>query len=130
MPSCANSLAFFADFSGRLVHARPVIVIFGHRTYGAVDEQGGEYAVTKFAHVYYLPIFPTGSVWMTGPETGIPTPLNFKSIAAGYLRTWGLGLGVLCFVLGLTGLNVLLALLGLISASVSISTWKWRKRTS
>ncbi len=29
-----------------------MIIIYGHRTYGAVDEQGGQHAVTRFAHVY------------------------------------------------------------------------------
>jgi hypothetical protein len=107
-----------------------VIVIYGQRTYGAVDEQAGQYAVTKFAHVYYLPIIPTGSVWITGPDRGIPTPLNLKSIAAGYLRTWGLGLGILFVILGLTGVQILLALLGLVCAALSIATWRWSKRTS
>jgi hypothetical protein len=130
MPTRAISLAFFADFSGRLLQPRLVIVIYGQRTYGAVDEQAGQYAVTKFAHIYYLPIIPTGSVWITGPERGIPTPLNFKSIAAGYLRTWGIGLGGLFVVLGLAGSGVLVALLGVLCAALSIATWKWSKRTS
>ncbi len=131
MTTGAISRTLIADFSGRLVHPqRPVIVIYGQRAYGAVDEQAGQYAVTKFAHIYYMPLVPVGSVWLTKPDRGIPTPLNGKSVLSAYARTWGLLAGTLMLVAGLSG-AILTAVLGVVILGASIATWKlWGKRTS
>ena len=70
-----------------------MVVIYGVRNYGSVDAHGGEHAQTQFFHVYWLPLFPTGSSWVTGPRPdgtnahGIK--LNGKSVLSGYLRIWG-----------------------------------------
>lgn len=57
-----------------------MIVIYGQSNYGAVDEQGGQYAVTRFAHVYYMPLIPMTSFWMTGPERGFEIGMAWKSV--------------------------------------------------
>jgi hypothetical protein len=107
-----------------------VIIIYGQRTYGAVDEQAGQYAVTRFAHIYYMPLVPTGSFWMTGPSRGIETPLNGKSIAAAYARTWGLVLGGALAIFGFSS-SIVTGLVGLVLAAASAMTWKlWGKRTT
>lgn len=105
-----------------------MIVIYGHRSYGAVDEQGGQYAVTRFAHIYYMPLFPTGSVWMTGPAKGIEIGLHGKSVLAAYCRTWGLLAAIVLVGMGLTGAGILDALIGLAIGGASIASWSWSKR--
>ncbi|HUS29378.1 MAG TPA: hypothetical protein VMZ53_12755 [Kofleriaceae bacterium] len=107
-----------------------MIIIYGQRLYGAVDEQGGQYAVTKFAHIYYMPLFPVGSVWLTAPDRGIPTPLNGKSVLAAYARTWGLVAGGALIVSGLST-SIIVSILGLVVLAASIATWKlWGKRAT
>lgn len=105
-----------------------MIIIYGHRTYGAVDEQGGQHAVTRFAHVYYMPLFPTSSMWMTGPERGIPIKMSGKSVLAAYARTWGTvgAIGFAFSALGGGGLFTGLAAVAL--GTAAFSSWSWRKR--
>ena len=70
-----------------------MIVIYGTRHYGVVDERGGEYALTRFAHIYWLPLFPVGSMWVTRTTEdgyrGHTIGLSGKSVLAGYARVWG-----------------------------------------
>lgn len=69
------------------------MIFYGVRNYGRVDAHAGEHAQTQFFHVYWLPLFPTGSSWVTGPKSdgtnahGIK--LSGKSVLSGYLRIWG-----------------------------------------
>jgi hypothetical protein len=69
------------------------VIFYGVRNYGRVDAHAGEHAQTQFFHVYWLPLFPTGSSWVTGPRPdgtnahGIK--LHGKSVASAYLRIWG-----------------------------------------
>ena len=42
-----------------------MIVIWGTRNAGKVDQREGQYALTRFAHVYWLPLFPVSSLWVT-----------------------------------------------------------------
>ncbi len=69
-----------------------MFIIYGRRSYGRVDEWGGEHAQTSFVHVYYMPLIPNESFWVTrragGSTVGLPIRLNGKSILAAYLRTW------------------------------------------
>lgn len=105
-----------------------MIVIYGHRTYGAVDEQGGQYAVTRFAHIYYMPLFPTSSMWMTGPERGIPIKMSGKSVLAAYARTWGTVGAIACLFATLGGGGIAVGLATVALATLAISSWSWRKR--
>jgi hypothetical protein len=103
-----------------------MIIIYGHRPYGRVDVLGGEYAQTDFVHVYYLPIVPTQSTWvMPGGDglVGLPLGLDAKSIAAAYLRIWGVLVATITFCVApglVTGL-IAAALIGL-----SAYSWGWR----
>lgn len=106
-----------------------MIVIYGHRTYGAVDEQGGQYAVTRFAHVYYMPLVPIGSLWMTGDGRGFEIGVSWKSVAAAYARTWGLLVGTILMFTGFGGSGIVTGLFGLAMLALSIATWfVWSKR--
>ena len=44
-----------------------MIVIYGTRFYGQVDHHAGQHQLTKFFHIYYVPLVPVGP--------GAPTPL-------------------------------------------------------
>ena len=104
-----------------------MIIIFGRRSYGRVDAHGSEYAQTTFAHIYYVPLIPTGSFWVTseagGQRTGFSIPLHGKSVAAAYLRVWApiAALATLSAAPLIAGVPVALVLLGL-----SAWAWSWR----
>ncbi len=100
-----------------------MIIFYGHRFYGRIDGHGAEYLATTFAHVYFLPLFPTGSRWVTrqvGDQVlGFDVKLSARSVAAAYLRIWApllaLGLGA---TLTIPGIAVAVGLLAL-------SAWSW-----
>ena len=78
---------------------------FGRRTVGLIYTDAGDRVTTEFVHIMLLPIFPMWGVRLTGkdflyghgemiPEdpknavAGERIPLNWKSVAAGYLRSY------------------------------------------
>lgn len=71
-----------------------MIVVWGTRTAGKVDERDGQYALTRFAHVYWIPLFPVSAMWVTRDGVGHQTKMSGKSVVAGYARAWGPILGV------------------------------------
>ena len=104
-----------------------MIIIYGHRAYGRVDEWGGEYAQTSFAHVYYVPLVPTGSRWVTrelnGQQLGLPIGLHAKSIAAAYLRTWALVVAAAMF--GFAP-GIVTGIVAVALCAASAYSWSWR----
>src|SRR5688572_612709 len=86
-----------------------MIIIFGTRHYGMVDRHVGQYAVTRVFHLYYLPILPLGTMWVTAKNgdalSGHKVSFYGRSIAAAFLRPWGIGVGVLCGLLGIGALQ-------------------------
>jgi hypothetical protein len=70
-----------------------MIIIFGNRTYGKVDQVPGLfYVATKFFHIQFLPLIPTESFLIfDGTETdnnfrGCRIPLSGKSILFAWAR--------------------------------------------
>src|SRR5262249_37941953 len=64
---------------------------------GKVDQHDGQYALTRFVHVYGLPLFPVSALWVSHEGVGHSMKMSGKSVLAGYIRTWSLliaGLGV------------------------------------
>jgi hypothetical protein len=105
-----------------------MIIIYGHRAYGRVDEYGGEYVQTSFAHVYFIPLFPTGSMWVTretpdGGKLGLEIPLDGKSVLAAYLRTWGIVLAAVPFMVAP---GVVTGLTAVALVALSLYAWTWR----
>jgi hypothetical protein len=100
-----------------------VIVIWGTRNGGKVDRREGQYALTRFAHVYYLPLFPVSSMWVTRAGVGHAMKMSGKSVIAGYTRTWGLVLGLvgLAGIGGSVGFGA--AVGGVVAAALS---WAWK----
>lgn len=101
-----------------------MIIIYGVRLYGKVHARGGQYIATRFFHVYFLPIFPVGSVCVVGEKEGrkgsqeMGVPLDFLSILAAYLRTWAPIVGLFQWLQGNLVLSALLLGLYLLS-------WVW-----
>lgn len=112
-----------------------MIIVYGTSHYGKVDGQGEEYAMTRFAHIYYMPLFPVSSWWMTGSERGFATKFNWRSIGAAYARSWGLVLGTLALYTavasGAAVIAVVSAAIGaaLIATSVAAFRIKFRRST-
>lgn len=106
------------------------VVIYGRRAYGRVHQHEGEYADTQFAHIDFIPLFPIGSFWVTqdlgnGQRMGFPIKLNGRSVAATYLRIWGLPIAI-----GLLAASSSVAstIAGAIIGALSIWSWTWRSR--
>lgn len=104
-----------------------MIVIWGTRRVGKLDAREGQYALTRFAHVYWLPIFPVGAVWITRDGYGHSMKLSGRGVAAGYARTWGPLLGAV----GVAGAGGMAGFaLALAAVSTAALSWSWRKPAS
>jgi hypothetical protein len=91
------------------------MIIWGQRLYGRVLVVAGAfYVATQFFHIWYIPLFPTQSwiIFEGSESTGInssnwrghPIPMVFKSVAFGWIRAVALIGGVVCLLMGGTGL--------------------------
>jgi hypothetical protein len=94
----------------------------------------GQYVATRFFHLYYLPLIPLGSMWVTGEEEreqegwlktkekvtlGVPLSFHLLSVLTGYLRAWSLVLSVVCFVREDN-------LWGILLLGAFLASWAWR----
>lgn len=70
-----------------------MLIIWGTRFYGRIRSCGRSFIATRFAHVWFIPLFPVGSQLVLEENgssyRGIPVDINLKSVLAGYLRIWG-----------------------------------------
>jgi hypothetical protein len=103
-----------------------MIVIYGTRFYGEVDSYGGQRQLTKFFHIYYVPLVPVDTLWVTREldrgYSGHTVKMSGRSVLAGYARVWGPVAAVGAFLAGsLGGFAAAAALVGL-----SVWTWTWR----
>lgn len=112
-----------------------MVIVFGRKIYGTVEESGGSSVQTQFVHVYYLPLIPIGSYLMLGKNDrgaaiGRKIPLHLPSVLAGYLRAWGY-VGILaCVAFALTSSDsrvqaLFWLLLGLYAVGVVV--WSYRR---
>lgn len=69
-----------------------MFIIYGVRTYGAVDREDGTQHATRFVHAYYLPLVPMGGVVVTPDGHELPASMDLKSVALAYVRFWGFAL--------------------------------------
>ncbi len=82
-----------------------MFVFYGSRHYGSLWKVGDQRLVTKFFHVYWLPLIPTGSEFIL--EQGgdsyrrIPVSLSGRSILLGYMRVHGFVATVITFFMAL-----------------------------
>jgi hypothetical protein len=70
-----------------------MIVIYGTRFYGKVDSHEGQHQLTRFFHIYYVPLIPVSTLWVTrATDTGYnghDVQMSLRSVVAGYARVWG-----------------------------------------
>jgi hypothetical protein len=97
-----------------------MIVIWGTRNAGKIDQREGQYALTRFAHVYWLPLFPVSAIWVTRDGVGHTMKMSGRSVLAGYARTWG----VLVAALGIAGIVPLVP--AVIAATLTAVSWAWK----
>ena len=107
-----------------------MIVIYGTRNYGRIREHGGEYAVTRFAHVYYMPLLPVRAVWMGQSSGGQPfaiaSKMSLKSVAAGYARTWGIIGGAGLAIAGASH-SIGAAVVGCLGVAAGLGSFMWSR---
>ena len=100
-----------------------MIVIYGTRFYGQIDSYGGERQLTKFFHIYYVPLVPVGTLWVTRAldrgYNGHAVQMNGRSVVAGYARVWG-PIGVIGAI-ATGGVGGFLAA----GAAAALSIWSW-----
>ncbi len=105
------------------------MIIYGVRPYGTVDAYGGEHAETSFFHIWFVPLIPTGSRWITGQtadgSTGYTLGLLGRSVLAGYLRVWGPIVALSTFAAGVGG-NLPLLVISALTIAATVWTWRWR----
>src|SRR6185369_5547642 len=103
-----------------------MIVIYGTRFYGQVDSHSGQHQLTKFFHIYYVPLVPVGTLWVTreldSGYGGHAVQMSGKSVLAGYARVWGPLAAIGAIATGSVG-GILAA--GAVAA-LSAWTWTWR----
>lgn len=67
-----------------------MLIVWGTRTYGTVDEVPGLFRVkTQFFHLWYIPLIPMGSYLCFGEdenERGAKIPFSFKSMLMAWVR--------------------------------------------
>jgi hypothetical protein len=102
-----------------------MIVIYGTRFYGQVDGHGGQRQLTKFFHLYYVPLFPVGTMWVTRTldqgYNGHAVRMSGRSVLAGYARVWGPIAAIGALAAG--GIGGVVAAGA--AAALSIWTWTW-----
>ncbi len=108
-----------------ILSAFAMFIVYGSRYYGLIDHRAGQCQLTRFAHVYWLPLFPIGTMWVTGTVNdgyqGHTVGWSARSVLAGYARTWGPIVAVLAGAqLSLTGI-----LIAIIAAAITAWTWTW-----
>ncbi|HEX5059164.1 MAG TPA: hypothetical protein VFV99_07375, partial [Kofleriaceae bacterium] len=101
------------------------VIIYGERRYGTVEAYGGEYAQTRFFHIWFVPLIPVGSHWMTSRNAGYTIGLHGKSVLAAYGRVWGPAIALGTFVAGVGG-NPLMLLFSALAIAATVVAWSWR----
>lgn len=79
------------------------MIVGGTRLAGKVDENRAGFVVTRFVHIWFVPLIPLSSWFVT--SAGMRSiPFSLKSVLAAYVR----GFGVVAALGGLVGLVVFL----------------------
>jgi hypothetical protein len=101
-----------------------MIVVWGSRLYGKVDEVPGLfYVATKFGHLWYIPLIPLGST-LVFRETengweGVKIPLSGKSVLIAWLRA-GLVLSAIATGVGIIGSLASSEVIGAVTSAIGL----------
>lgn len=96
------------------------------RVFGKVDEYGGELIATLFWRLWFLPLVPRASVWISTDERerGRQVRWHGRSIAAGYLRTWAPIVWLFAFAVDTSRAYTISGV------AVALCAWSWSWRMS
>lgn len=115
-----------------------MIVVYGTRFYGTVEQCGEARIATRFFHLYYMPLIPLGTTLITqessdGSYRGIPLGIELRSMLTAYARAWlplaAFGFGIAAMAAwdeaAITGYGgpISTTLIALLAAAVSILAW-------
>lgn len=66
------------------------MLVWGKRSYGAVNKVGNISVKTVFGHIWFLPLFPMTSYYVDSRNDGAfeLNSINWRSVACGYVRMW------------------------------------------
>lgn len=64
------------------------MIVAGTRLAGKVDESQAGFVATRFVHVWWVPLIPMSS-WFVTEGGARPVPFSLKSAFVGYVRGWG-----------------------------------------
>lgn len=102
-----------------------MIIIYGTRFYGQVDSYAGQHQLTKFFHIYYVPLIPVSTLWVTREldrrYNGHAVQMSGRSVLAGYARVWGPVAMIGALAAGSAGSIVAAGML----AALSAWSWTW-----
>src|SRR5689334_9579105 len=115
------------ETASRWQSGEPMLIIFGHQQYGRVDEHEGQYAHTRFFHLWYLPLIPTETVWILhdGTRACHQMKRSWRSILSGYGRVWGPVIALGGAAAAIAGSIVAIP----VAATAAVAGgWSWRTR--
>jgi len=61
-----------------------MIIIYGTHHYGKVDSHDHQYQLTRFFHLYYIPLLPLSSIWVTARTPTVTSATRPRSRCAAY----------------------------------------------
>ncbi|HET9624818.1 MAG TPA: hypothetical protein VFP84_25800 [Kofleriaceae bacterium] len=103
-----------------------MIVIYGTRFYGKVDSHEGQHQLTRFFHIYYVPLIPVSTMWVTRTTdagyNGHDVKMSLRSVVAGYARVWGPVAAVGAIATG----SVAGAAAAVGAGALAAWSWSWR----
>ena len=108
-----------------------MVIVWGRKLAGYVGAVHGHHAATRYFHLFWLPLFPIGFVWITGRNAeglieGHPARVSWRSLAAGYLRWWG-SLAALSVVGGVVLWHPTQMLATAPLTALMLLSWSWRR---
>jgi uncharacterized membrane protein len=111
-----------------------MIVIYGTKFYGEVDRHGGQRQLTKFFHIYYVPLVPVSTLWVTreveGGYSGHAVKMSGRSVLAGYTRVWAPIAAIVAFIYGGgVGVGAGIAAFAATAALIGLLMWTWSWRS-
>lgn len=106
------------------------MIIFGTRLFGKVDAVPGMFHVaTKFFHINFLPLIPTGS-WLVVDQNGsswrgVEIPVSMKSVAVAWIRFLLCCFTLFGFIFGFAGPSTGSTFVGLLGLGGFIGSYYW-----
>lgn len=88
-----------------------MVVIYGTRNYGTIQNEDGSLDATQFFHIYYLPLIPTGSAYEG-------RSLAWRSVLVAYARIWGIIALIATLAYAIGGLDHAVTRSGVLAATV------------